>query len=43
MQCKTLNNHAQATDAARSSSQHSFTIQWSPPAATEVLYQETSR
>ena len=43
MQCKTLYNHAQATEAAGSSSQHSITIQQSPPEATEGFYQETSR
>ena len=42
MQCKTLNNCMQATDAAGSSSQHSITIQQSPPEATEGFYQETS-
>ena len=43
MQRKTLNNHAQATDTAGSSSQHSITIQQSPPEATKGFYQETSR
>ena len=43
MQHETLNNHAQATDTAGSSSPHSITIQHSPPEATEGFYQETSR
>ena len=42
MQCKTLNNCAQATEASGSSSQHSITIQKSPPEATKGFYQETS-
>ena len=40
MQHKTLNNHAQATDTAGSSSQHSIMIQQSPPEATEGFYQK---
>ena len=41
-QRKTLNNHVQDTDATGSSSQHSITIQWSPPEATIGFYQQTS-
>ena len=43
MQHETLNKRAQATDAERSSSQHSITIQQNPPEATESFYQETSK
>ena len=38
MQCETLNNLTQATDAAGSSSQHRIMIQGSPPEATEGFY-----
>ena len=43
MQHKTLNNHAQATDTAGSSSQHSITIYQSPPEAIEGFCLEISR
>ena len=42
MQYKTLNNHAQATDAAGSCSKHIIMIQKSPPEATKSFYQEIS-
>ena len=43
MQCETLYNCAQTTDAAGSSSQNSIAIQQSPPESSAGFYQETSR
>ena len=42
-QHETLNNHMQATGAAKSCSQHNITIQWSPSEATAGFYRETSQ
>ena len=43
MQINTTNNHAQATGAVRSYSQHDVTAQWRSPEATVDFYQEISQ